>query len=96
MRIRSAIKMSGSKKNDRTSKLIGCSIPYFMDHIEKQFNKGMTWENYGKWHIDHRVPCASFDLTDPEQQKACFHYTNMQPMWAKENLKKANKEIYLL
>lgn len=51
----------------------------------------MTWENYGEWHIDHIKPCASFDLNDPEQQKLCFHYTNLQPMWAKENQKKADK-----
>lgn len=53
----------------------------------------MTWENYGfyTWHIDHIRPCASFDLSDPEQQKICFNYKNMQPLWAHENLSKHAK-----
>ena len=48
----------------------------------------MNWENYGVWHIDHIIPCARFDLSDPGQQKICFHYTNLQPMWGEDNLKK--------
>ena len=48
----------------------------------------MTWENYGEWHIDHRKPCASFDLTKEEEQKMCFHFTNLQPMWASMNISK--------
>jgi hypothetical protein len=52
----------------------------------------MTWENHGKfgWHIDHIIPCASFDLTDLEQQKKCFHYTNFQPLWWRENILKSD------
>jgi hypothetical protein len=70
--------------------IYGCTIPELRSHLESQFQPGMTWDNYGLhgWHIDHIIPCASFDLTDPEQQKACFHYTNLQPLWAEENLKK--------
>lgn len=48
-------------------------------------------ENYGQWHVDHIIPCDSFDLFDVEQQKICFHYTNLQPLWAKDNLIKGNK-----
>ena len=63
------------KKYTNTLKLLGCDMSFFMKHIQKQFKPGMTWENQGKiWHIDHRVPCASFDLTDPEQQRTCFHF----------------------
>lgn len=55
----------------------------------------MTWANYGKsgWHIDHIKPCASFDLSDPDQQKACFHYSNLQPLWAFDNLSKGAKLV---
>lgn len=56
-----------------------------------QFEPGMTWENYGtEWHVDHIVPCSYFDLTDPEQQRICFNYRNLQPLWAKDNLEKSN------
>lgn len=51
----------------------------------------MSWSNYGDWHIDHIIPCAAFDLNDELEQKACFHYTNLQPMWAKENIQKSDK-----
>ena len=51
----------------------------------------MTWQNYGDgWHIDHIHPCAAFDLTDPEQQKACFHWSNLQPLWAIDNFRKSS------
>lgn len=68
--------------------LIGCSIDELKIYLSSQFKQGMSWDNYGKWHIDHIRPCASFDLTDPEQQKQCFHYTNLQPLWAVDNLRK--------
>ncbi len=73
--------------------LIGCSSKELESYLETQFTEGMTWDNYGYygWHIDHIKPCASFDLSDPEQQKLCFHYSNLQPLWAKENIKKSNK-----
>jgi hypothetical protein len=80
-------------KSGSAIKLLGVPIDIFKIHIEQQFTKGMTWENYGLhgWHIDHIRPCASFDLTDPEQQKQCFHYTNLQPLWAEDNLKKSDR-----
>ena len=72
------------KKSQRTVDLIGCSISFLKNHLESKFTSGMTWENRGNngWHVDHIKPCASFDLSDPEQQKQCFHYTNLQPLWA--------------
>ena len=69
---------------------LGCSIPELILHLEAQFRQKMCWENWGiyGWHIDHRKPLASFDLTDREQFKQACHYTNLQPLWAKENLSK--------
>jgi hypothetical protein len=80
-------------KSNSTMSLIGCSVYELLLHLEKQFTNGMTWNNYGKWHIDHIKPCASFDLTDPEQQKKCFHYTNLQPLWAADNIQKSDKVL---
>ncbi len=71
--------------------LLGCSIDHLKTHLSNQFIKGMTFENYGTWHIDHVKPCAKFDLTKPEQQKECFNYKNLQPLWAKDNLSKGSK-----
>jgi hypothetical protein len=62
--------------------LLGCSIDNLKKHIEQQFKSEMTWENHGEiWEIDHIMPCALFDLTNIEQQKQCFHYTNLQPLF---------------
>lgn len=72
--------------------LLGCSIPEFKAHIEKQFHSGMTWENYGKaWQVDHIIPCKKFDCNKIEDQKACFHYSNTQPLLGFENQKKGAK-----
>ena len=92
-RIRKLLKEAGTRKSHRTLKYIGCTTKELMSYLENKFQEGMTWENYGfeGWHIDHIRPCASFDLTDPEQQKQCFHYTNLQPLWAEENMKKHAK-----
>jgi DNA-binding ferritin-like protein (Dps family) len=87
-RLRHAIK--GTIKKKSVHELLGCDIDFFREYIEKQFLKGMNWKNHGKWHIDHIKPCDSFDLSDKEQQKKCFHYSNLQPLWAKDNLKKSN------
>jgi hypothetical protein len=76
-------------KSASTLELLGCSLDQLRVHLESQFCHGMTWENHGPvWHIDHIRPCASFDLLDPVQQRACFHYTNLQPLLALENWKK--------
>lgn len=82
---------SAGRKFSKTARdLLGCEIPHFRAHLESLWKPGMSWENYGfyGWHIDHIKPCAKFDLADPEQQKACFHWTNLQPLWAKENFDK--------
>ena len=90
-RIRKALKDQRSEKSTSCLKYIGCSIPELRSHLEKQFKQGMSWKNYPKWHIDHIKPCAVFDLTCEEQQKECFNYTNLQPLWADENLAKSDK-----
>ena len=89
-RSRVRLALAGRDKAASTRGLIGCDIEHLKFHIESQFTNGMTWENQGEWHLDHIQPCASFDLTDPEQQKVCFHYTNLQPLWAEDNLKKSD------
>lgn len=88
-----ALKRSKTDKCIKTLDLLGCSIDNLKIHLESKFKEGMSWENHGThgWHIDHIKPCASFDLTDPEQQKICFHYTNMQPLWWWDNLSKGIK-----
>jgi len=83
--------LNGITKSKRTMELVGCTIEKLWKHLEKKFTKGMTRENHGKWHIDHIKPCALFDLTDTEQQTVCFHYTNLQPLWAIDNIKKGKK-----
>jgi len=92
-RIIQALSKQGTYKKCRTMDIVGCSKEYLKQHLESQFQDGMSWDNYGLygWHIDHIRPCASFDLTDPEQQKECFHYSNLQPLWAEDNLKKGAK-----
>ncbi len=93
LRSRLYVALKGKCKSASTIQLLGCSIQKLQQHIEKQFLTGMSWENYGEWHIDHRFPCASFDLMDPKQQRACFHWSNLQPMWATENRKKKDKFV---
>ena len=82
--------LKGNSKSAHTVELLGISIKECRQHIEAQFLEGMSWENYGAWHVDHIVPCASFDLTDPQQQRQCFHYSNLQPLTAPENNNKSD------
>jgi len=89
--IRLNVLLKGKSRTYSTIKLIGCSINKLKQYLEKQFRPGMSWSNYGKWHVDHIKPCASFNLSSPEEQKLCFHYTNLQPLWAKDNIAKGCK-----
>jgi hypothetical protein len=92
-RIRQCLKSTNTRKSNPTLTLLGCSIKELRLHLEKQFKHGMTWKNYGVfgWHIDHILPVSSFDLTKELEQKKCFHYSNLQPLWMLENIKKSNK-----
>jgi hypothetical protein len=79
-------------KSTTTKNMLGCTIEQLWVHLEKTFKPGMTKENHGTiWHIDHIVPCASFDLTKPEEQAKCFHYSNLQALFVHENLSKGSK-----
>lgn len=88
-----ALKARGISKSKRLRELLGCSIPELKKHLESKFRKGMSWDNHGEWHIDHIRPCADFELTIEEEQKICFHYSNLQPLWAEENLRKSDKTL---
>lgn len=73
-----------------TENLLGCSFGQFKSYIEALFGKGMTWENYGShWHIDHIIPVSAFDLGNPEHVRRCFHFSNLRPLRARENLRKS-------
>ena len=95
MRVRISSAVRGSRKSADTVELLGCSVEDLRDHLESQFTEGMSWDNYGYygWHVDHIRPCASFDLTVDTEQKICFNYTNLQPLWAADNLSKSDKCI---
>jgi hypothetical protein len=88
-RISQALK--NNYKSKSTTELLGCSINELRTWIESQFQDGMSWDNYGSWHIDHCYPCAAFDLTQPYEQKICFNWLNLQPLWARENIQKSDK-----
>jgi hypothetical protein len=91
--INTSIRKQFGAKAHKTTALIGCTVDELRQHLEAQFTDGMTWDNYGRtgWHIDHIRPCASFDLSDPEQQRECFHYSNLQPLWAVDNIRKGSR-----
>jgi hypothetical protein len=93
LRRRTCAVIRGRYKSAPTLKLLGCSVDECKAYLESKFQPGMTWDNYGLygWHIDHIIPCDAFDLSDPQQQKKCFHYTNLQPLWWRDNLSKGKK-----
>jgi hypothetical protein len=90
-RINGLLKKHCATKAGGLCALSGCTVGQLVDHIERQFAPGMTWENKGLWHIDHIVPCSAFDLTDESQQAVAFHYTNLRPAWASDNQRKHAK-----
>jgi hypothetical protein len=97
LRTRLYLAIKGGYRNGSAVRDLGCSIEQFKQHIEAQFMPGMSWGNWGReqgcWHIDHRRPLASFDLTDRQQFVAASHYSNLQPLWALENLSKGAEHV---
>lgn len=91
-RVYHALKKDGAYKADKTMKLVGCTPNFLKGYLEAKFTDEMSWDNYGVWHVDHILPCSSFDLTKEEEQKKCFHYKNLQPLWGADNLEKGAKD----
>lgn len=90
-RMYNAVKRAGlDKKCDSSSELLGISYQGLKEWLEPQFTEGMTWENRSDWHVDHIVPCDAFDMTVEENQRICFWYKNLQPLWANDNIQKSN------
>jgi len=74
-------------------KLIGCPIQELQIYLENMFQSNMSWDNYGEWHVDHIIPISHFDLTKLQDVQKCFHYSNLQPLWAMDNILKGDKLI---
>lgn len=91
-RICAHMRSTGRKKRTSSFAMIGCTPEELRTHLQSKFQEGMTWENYGEWHIDHIIPLSSAK-DQIESEKLC-HYINLQPLWAKDNLNKSNKLIY--
>ena len=91
-RISDVLKRQGVAKASKTVDLIDAEIVHFKAYLAANWAEGMSWENYGRdgWHVDHIRPCASFDLTDEDQQLVCFNWRNLRPMWAAENISKSD------
>ena len=88
LRIRLNRAIKGGWKSGSAVELLGCSVEGAMKHIESLFEHGMSWDNWGEWHIDHIRPLASFDLENAEQLADACHYTNLRPLWKVDNLRK--------
>lgn len=98
-RLSSCFSARRARKTCKTITLLGCTVKQLRSHLESLWLPNMSWENYGAykvgqpmtWHIDHIKPVASYNLLDPEQQKACFHWSNLQPLWAVDNIVKSDR-----
>lgn len=89
-RLSSVIKLKKGRKPESYSKVIGCTVKSLYAHIENQFIQGMSWDNYGEWHVDHIKPIAKFDLNELKEVEKINHYTNLQPLWAEDNMQKGD------
>ena len=75
-------------------KYLTISLSDFRKHLSSKFTEGMNWNNYGKWQLDHIIPCCKFDLTKEEEIYKCFNYNNLQPLWKEDNLRKGTKTTF--
>lgn len=92
-RINNVLKRKGNYRVNKKLKYLGCTSIELINHLESMFLEGMTWENHGinGWHIDHIYPLSKVDFSNEEHLQKYLHYTNLQPLWAKENILKRNK-----
>lgn len=90
--------LKGRKKGQKWESLVGFTLNDLIEHLERQFAKGMSWENYGKWQIDHIVPVSAFsyETADDDEFKACWALTNLRPLWRPENIRKRDRRLHLL
>lgn len=91
-RLYSALRQQGlRRRNGSAVRDLGCTIPELRAHLEALFKPGMTWQNYGEWHIDHITPLSAFDLSAPSQVQQACHFSNLQPLWSAENISKGSR-----
>lgn len=91
-RLRKLLKKRNISRKGKLA-LIGCSMDELISHLEMQFQPGMSWDNYGKWHVDHIEPLCSFDLTNGDELKMAANFKNLRPLWAEENAKKSVEDV---
>ena len=89
--LRSRLSSIIKNKSRKTMDLIGCDRKHLVAHLEVQFENGMTWDNYGEWAIDHHIPISAFNFDNKKELRACWHFSNLKPMWASDYLRKGNK-----
>lgn len=90
--LKSRLKTNNETKDDRTLTYVGCSVEFFKGWLEYNFDKKMNWKNRGSyWHIDHIMPCASYNLSKQKEIHECYHWTNLRPLYKKENIQKSDK-----
>lgn len=94
LRVRLVMALKRNSKVGSAVRDLGCTIQELKTYLESKFEPGMTWDNYGQggWHCDHIKPLSNYDLSNPEVLKQLVHYTNLQPLWAADNIRKSNKE----
>jgi hypothetical protein len=80
-----SLRLQNTSKTTSVTQLIGCTMAELKEHLTAQFVGGMSWDNHGEWHIDHRRPVSSYAMADPKQRAACWHFSNLQPLWKKDN-----------